>query len=106
MLSRLSVVFLLVALPVLATLQYQWIGQISVAERQRLEEGVRDSSARFAEDFSEEIRRLFLTFELRDGLPADSKPILSRYEQWMLGAPYPHLLRALYLVRPDNAAGV
>jgi signal transduction histidine kinase len=104
MLSRLFVVLLLVALPVLAGLQYQWIGQVSQAERQRLEEGVRDSSARFADDFAEEIRSVLTTFELRDGLPADVGPVLARYEQWNQSASYPHLLRTLYLMRA-NAAG-
>ena len=37
MVLRLSVAVSLVALLALAGLQYQWIGQIEVAERQRLE---------------------------------------------------------------------
>jgi signal transduction histidine kinase len=104
MFSRLSIVLLLIALPVLAALQYQWIGQISQSERQRLEEGVRDSSARFAEDFAQGIRRVVTTFELRDGLPEDAGPIVTRYEQWneaATGASYPHLLRTIYLIKPD-----
>ena len=107
MLSRLWLVFLLVALAVLAGLQYQWIGQVSVAERQRLEAGLRDSSTRFAQDLSEEILRpVVRTFDMRDGAPQDAGPILSRYEQWTLSAPYAHLLRTLYFVRPDSDDGV
>jgi signal transduction histidine kinase len=106
MLSRLSVVLLLVALPVLAGLQYQWIGQVSQAERQRLEEGVRDSSSRFADDFAEEIRSVLTTFELRDGLPPDVAPVVARYEQWNQSALYPHLLRTLYLMRSNTAGEV
>ena len=44
MVLRLSVALSLVALLVLAGLQYHWIGQIAVAERQRLERGVEESA--------------------------------------------------------------
>ena len=51
--SLIPVGFLVVALGVLALLQYRWIGEISQAERQRLQNAVRDSSDRFARDFAE-----------------------------------------------------
>src|SRR5262245_10757308 len=105
MIPRLSVAFLVIALLVLAGLQYQWIGQITVAERQRLEASLRQSSERFAEDFSEEIRYVATTFELRDGMPNDAVPLIVRYHEWTQVAPYPHLLRSLYLVRLTGQSG-
>src|SRR5438552_2736812 len=98
MVSRLWLVFLLVALAVLAGLQYKWVGQISVDERHRLEGALGESSARFAQDLAEEIRPLARAFELREGSPQGAAPILSRYEQWTATAPYAHLLRTLYFV--------
>ena len=58
MILRLSVGVSLVALLVLAGLQYHWIGQIAVAERQRLERNIAQSSEEFAEDFFDELRSL------------------------------------------------
>lgn len=102
MASRLSVALLLIALIVLAGLQYYWIGQISVAERQRLERSVRESSDEFAEDFALELRTLLSTWDSRDGTPAvsiDDASILTRYQDWVYSAGFPGLVEALYTLR-------
>jgi len=65
MISRVSIVLLVIALLTLAGLQYHWIGQISEAERQRLEASVKDSSTRFAGDFTGEIRSMSTTLDFR-----------------------------------------
>src|SRR4030095_12835537 len=97
---RLSVALSLVALLVLAGLQYHWIGQIAVAERQRLERNVAESSREFADDFFAELRNLGIGLEPRFA-PVSSDPslIAARYHEWMLSAPFPNLVNALYLVR-------
>ena len=101
MVLRLSVAVSLVALLVLAGLQYQWIGQIAVAERQRLELSVAESSEEFAEDFSNEIRGLSLMLEPRPGFPSDPESIALRYKEWASTAAYPDLLKDLYLAQPQ-----
>lgn len=51
-------VVLFTALLVLAVLQYRWIGQVSEADRDRLQRDLRSSVRRFSEDFNVEIERL------------------------------------------------
>jgi hypothetical protein len=74
---RLSVALSLVALLALAGLQYHWIGQIAVAERQRLQRGVAEASGDLAEDFSSELRQLAGIFEPRFS-PVPPIPFQSR----------------------------
>ncbi len=49
---------LFTALVLLAILQYQWIGQVSEADADRLRQGLRTSVSRFSDDFNSEIERL------------------------------------------------
>ena len=102
MLLRLSVAVSLVALLVLAGLQYQWIGQIALAERQRLERSVAESSEEFAEDFSDEVRGISMMLEPRPGFPSDPESIAMRYREWAATATYPTLLKNLYLAQPGS----
>jgi signal transduction histidine kinase len=84
----------------LAGLQYHWIGQIAVAERQRLERGVAEASGDLAEDFSTELRQLAGIFEPRFSPAApDPVSIATRYHYWAASAAYPGLLKSLYIVR-------
>ena len=100
MVLRLSVALSLVALLILAGLQYHWIGQIAIAERQRLERRVEEASLDFAEDFSNELRQLAGIFEPRfSPVPPDPVSIATRYHYWVISAAYPNLLKALYIVR-------
>ena len=97
---RLSVALSLVALLALGGLQYYWIGQIAVAERQRLQRGVAEASGDLAEDFYSELRQLTGIFEPRFS-PAVPDPvsIATRYHYWAASAAYPGLLKSLYIVR-------
>src|SRR5580765_8111577 len=65
MISRVSIVLLVIALITLAALQYHWIGQISEASSRRLEASVKDSSTRFAGDFIGEIRSMSTSLDFR-----------------------------------------
>ena len=100
MVLRLSVGLSLVALLVLAGLQYYWIGKIAVAERQRLERGVAESSGDLAEDFTSELRNMTGILEPRfSSVPPDPVSIATRYHYWVISATYPNLLKSLYIVR-------
>ena len=48
---------LLVLLPALAVLQYRWVGQVSVAERERMQRNLRNAAAQFRETFDGEVLR-------------------------------------------------
>jgi signal transduction histidine kinase len=102
MISRVSIVLLVIALLTLAGLQYHWIGQISEAERQRLEASVKDSSTRFAGDFIGEIRSMSTSLDFRGYEPAPAA-IAARYRSWAESSGYPDLVRTLYVVRSAQA---
>jgi signal transduction histidine kinase len=113
MVLRLSLAVSLVALLALGGLQYQWIGRIEVAERQRLERSAVESAEELAEDFSNEVRGLTLMLEPRPAFPTDPESIAMRYKEWAATATYPNLLKNLYLTQPpsgvlrlDRAKGV
>src|SRR5438105_12877940 len=94
---------LLVLLPTLAILQYRWIGEVSAAERDRLESSLRAASDRFASDFDGELARISTAFQIRDGFPEDGSAVLERYQSWSESASYPRLIRSISLIRssPD-----
>src|SRR5262249_29080975 len=92
----------LLLLPVLAVLQYQWIGEVSAAERDRLESSLRVASDRFATDFDAEFSRLVNAFQVRDGFPESATPINDRYQAWSEANGYARLVRSIYLSRPAS----
>lgn len=53
------------ALVTLAVLQYSWLGSVSDAERQRLNEGVEASTENFISDFNEAFSEVFGAFRLQ-----------------------------------------
>jgi signal transduction histidine kinase len=89
----------LILLPLLAVLQYRWIGEVSAAERDRLESNLRVASDQFATDFDAEFSRLANSFQIRDGLPDTATPLIERYQTWSETSGYPRLVRALYLFK-------
>jgi signal transduction histidine kinase len=101
--SLILVGLLLIVLPLLAVLQYRWIGEVSAAERDRLESSLRVASDRFAMDFESELSRLANTFQIRDGFPETGVPIAERYQAWSEGNPYGRLVRAIYLLKINSS---
>jgi signal transduction histidine kinase len=101
----LAAVALAILLPLLAVLQYRWIGEVSQAERERL----RAAPERFAEDFDRELTRAFLSFQpgLRSGGQDDRRAeLVQQARRWRAGAPLPQLLRAVYVAeRTEGANG-
>ena len=68
-----------------------------------MESSLRIAAERFASDFDAEFSRLANSFQIRDGFPADAMPVLERYQSWLEAAPYPRLVRNVYLLKlaPD-----
>ena len=106
--SRLPLSFILVGglcllLPVLAFLQYQWIGQISESERERLEEGLDASTRRFVDDIVGEFSSIALSFQTQP--PTETFPLedqLARnLNRWNRTAPYPSIIKSVYVSTPD-----
>jgi signal transduction histidine kinase len=93
-------VALLVLLAVLATLQYQWLGQVSDAEGQRMRANLRMAVARFVDDFDAEVTRAFFYFfpDPRARMSGGGGSYFERLEQWKREAPRPDLLENVYIV--------
>src|SRR5947208_16989924 len=97
--SVMLVGLLLILLPALAIVQYRWIGEVSAAERDRLESSVRSASDGFASDFAAELSPTAMSFQLREGFPANGGAVLHRYQSWSESASDPRLRRSVGLDR-------
>ncbi|HEY9431865.1 MAG TPA: hypothetical protein VI260_10430, partial [Blastocatellia bacterium] len=80
---------LLLLLPLLAALQYRWLGQVSEGEREYIKANLRATAERFSRDFDQELTRLYLAFDprafnLEEEAPPDA--YAARYEQWRQNA--------------------
>ena len=91
----LLIVTLLGLLVLLATLQYQWLGQISNAEQVRLEARLKDDAKRFAEDFNNEIHSIYFMFQFSS---KDWNSFGNRYAAWQEKTNYKNLIKDFYYV--------
>jgi signal transduction histidine kinase len=90
---------LLGLIAVLATLQYRWLGQVSTAERERMQANLAARATGFATDFDREIARAYLTFQL-DPLESDANVathVSARFDRWLGTSRYPRLIRDVYI---------
>lgn len=94
------VAVLLALLPVLAFLQYHWLGQVSQAERERMQSNLSMAISRFRQDFDREIARVFLHFQAEGVFSREE--IEARYgaklADWKSKSPNPRLIRELFWI--------
>jgi hypothetical protein len=91
---------LLGLIALLATLQYRWLGQVSAAERERMQASLAARADAFAQDFDREITRAYVTFQLdplSDGANL-SAHLGERYDRWQATSRYPRLVKQVYAV--------
>ena len=96
-----------VLLPLLAVLQYYWLGQVSQAASERLQSSLRASATAFRHDFNREFIRAYLIFQMDSFAPpidpADIESYhLDRLDQWNQAAPYPQLISDVFVVNYDE----
>ncbi len=111
-LSLLYVSALLLLLGLLAVLQYQWTGEASLAEQQRMRQGLQQSLLYIQREFDTEISRVVEAYwqppRSAENLSADWPTELSRAlqeanRQWRASATDPRLIsRVLVADNPDN----
>src|SRR5205809_3400055 len=91
---------LLALLPVMAWLQYRWIGQVSDAAGQRAKARLDNSIEQLITEFDGEITRAHLIFW--QAQPDQEEPpaerIAERFRDWSHRAPYPQLIREVHLI--------
>jgi signal transduction histidine kinase len=107
MLTPLVGVMLLLLLAVVAWLQYRWVGQVSEAERDRMQAALRARATQFSEDFNREITRAYVWFQV-DPTPGAADPEGSlpvAWRRWKSSAPRPALVRGVYAVLHQAGAG-
>ncbi len=105
----------LALLPLLAFWQYRWLGEVSQAERERMQRNLQASAAQFSLEFDRELTRAYLFFQANSAvrivrseqspvaLPPP-KDLASRYRDWHQTAKYARLVKAIYEARL-NAQG-
>ena len=54
----------LLLVPALAYMQYQWLGQLSEAERERMQRTLRTAAAQFAVEFDTELSRALVSLQV------------------------------------------
>ena len=96
---------LLVLLPALAVLQYRWVGQVSTAERERMQRNLRTAAGQFRENFDGEIRAvLSLQVGPATALEGASERYTDRYETWLNTSATPRSLQRCCSWTPTPAA--
>jgi len=86
----------------LALIQYHWINQVAEAERQRAKATLTAALSNVENDFDVEITRAFAFFEFP---VANVSEYSGRYEEWVRSAPYPNLIRGIYVVDEGDSSG-
>ncbi len=104
----LAVFLLLALLACLATLQYQWLGQISDAENVRLKNRLDDDTKRFARDFDQELQKAFYSLQVdtRELENGDLRGFNKRFVYWQQQAIEPGLIKAVYYKKEGAAGGL
>jgi signal transduction histidine kinase len=93
-------VALVVLVGSLAALQYRWLGQVSEADRARMQTSLHQRAEELAADFDGELLRVYLAFQAdRDVLSGSANTgFPSRYDAWRQSAKYPDFIRTFYVI--------
>jgi signal transduction histidine kinase len=98
---------LLGLIAVLATLQYQWVGRISEAERDRVRATLTSGASQFAQDFDRELTRAYLLFQADPVSVAEGKrdaAFALRYDRWQATSQFPRLVKDYYVFTDEERA--
>jgi signal transduction histidine kinase len=90
----------LLLVPALAYMQYQWLGQLSEAERERMHRTLRTAAAQFAVEFDTELSRALVSLQVDGQSVRDDNwtGYVQKYSAWTAGASEPRLVRDVLLV--------
>jgi hypothetical protein len=86
-------------LVVLAVLQYEWSGQVSDAQRERMQATLRTAMNEFREDLRHELAGVCAAFEMDAGnvSTAVEQGYAERYQEWRRKPTYPDLVANVFL---------
>lgn len=102
--TLLLIVGLVALLALLAVLQYRWLGQISVAERQTMQTNLAAQGRGLQEEINKELELAASRFRMSlDDYRKDSwDGLIERYSRWKTSATYPGLIKNVFLARVDR----
>jgi two-component system, OmpR family, sensor histidine kinase SenX3 len=92
----------------LATLQYQWLGRITAAERESRRSTLNSRTTAFASDFDKELTLAYMLFQVEPMLdvsgPADdlSSRFAVRYDRWQAASRFPRLIKEYFIAAREN----
>jgi len=90
---------LLLLIPLLAVIQFFWLGQLSEAEKVRLKANLQISTEKFSEDFDTELTKIHTLFRIQSESDEDFQGRLSdTYARWQRAASFPKLIDEIYLI--------
>ena len=108
--ARLAVVALLLIAPLLAYLQYTWVGQLSEEEYNRMQNTVRSAAFRFSIDFDQELLEILrvVGHPVAGTDEAVLHEVHSRLERWSSRSLHPQLVADDIAIAPfpDRTRGV
>ncbi|MEQ1757751.1 MAG: HAMP domain-containing sensor histidine kinase [Vicinamibacterales bacterium] len=95
---------LVVLLPTLALLQYRWVGQVSEAERERMQTHLRNAALQFHEALDGEIFRAVTNLQISAATAREgsSERYADRYEAWAATAAHPQVVAGVYLLDDEG----
>lgn len=93
-----------ILLPLLAFLQYRWLGQVSAAEQERMRAVLRSAATQFGETFDREITRAYSIFQHQQTgeITQLADDYARRFQEWNASASHPRMVRDLYLIVADE----
>jgi signal transduction histidine kinase len=89
-------------LSVLAALQYRWLGEVSDAEKERMQARMHASAARFARDFDRELTRALVLLTPGGPPRRERESYGERRQRWASAAMFPELVRGVFVAAPGD----
>ena len=88
----------------LATLQYQWLGKVSEAEREQLRKTLTQRAREFADEFDTEISRTYLALQVSpDAVTSRNwESFAASVDRWRERSRFPRMIRGIYLAELIN----
>ena len=95
---------LVCTLILLAFLQYRWSGQVSEAERLRMQSSLQISVEQFRQDFTREVLSVGTALQAESDVveASDWESLAHSQTEWLQGPTGAHLVSAVYLLRPTE----
>ncbi len=95
-----AVVLTAALLPILAALQYRWLGTLSDLEHRRASSSLHRATERFCEELDRDLTRIYSTFRhnLFDHSGEAEDRLTRAYEEWMSSDSFPELVKDVYWI--------